>query len=245
MTFFRNAARRLLAPAKRDPHAAQLCSARALFARYETPERGSVPPPSTSEHEMLRRLFDAEGSDKGWHANAYDIVLRPHREHIRSLLEIGIGTLIADAPSSMAGYSADCYRPGGSLRGWREYFPNAQIVGIDIQPDTQFADERIKTEICNSADPGAVARCFQGGIQFDIVIDDGSHEADDQIATLRNFWPMVGRAGFYFIEDVRQDGALFWNPGLIEPLIEGAPYFSVNVDNGCDQWRLIVIRKGG
>ena len=243
MTFLRKAVRRLLGPD--DPHALQLRSARQLFARYGTADRGSVPPPSSSEHELLRRLFDAEGSDKGWHANAYDIVLRPHRERIGSLLEIGIGTLIADAPSSMAGYSAESYRPGGSLRGWRNYFPNARITGVDIQPDTQFSDERIATMICNSADPAAVARCFDQDAQFDIVIDDGSHEADDQLATLRNFWRMVRPAGFYFIEDVRQDGALFWNPALIEPHIDGAPYFSVNIDNGQDQWRLIVIRKGG
>jgi SAM-dependent methyltransferase len=242
MSFFRNAARRLLRGS--DPHARQRSSSQELFARYGTVNRGSVPPRSSSEHEILRRLFDAEGSDKGWHANAYDIVLRPHRERIGSLLEIGIGTLIPDAPSSMANYSAHTYRPGGSLRGWRNYFPRAEIVGVDVQPDTQFTDERIRTMICNSTDGAAVARCFDANAQFDIVIDDGSHEADDQIATLRNFWRMVRPGGFYFVEDVLHDGALFWNPALIEPFVDGAPYFSVNIDNGQDQWRLIVIRKG-
>jgi hypothetical protein len=245
MTLLRKAARRLLSLGSDDAHAQHRLAAGHLFARYGAPGGGWVPPAASSDHQGLRRLFDAEGSDKGWHANAYDIVLAPHRQSVRSLLEIGIGTLIADAPSSMVGYAADHYRPGGSLRAWRNYFPNAEIVGTDIQPDTQFAEERIRTILCNSADSAEVERCFGHEARFDVVIDDGSHEAGDQIATLRNFYPMVRPSGFYFIEDVLQTGALFWNLALIEPHIGGAPSFSVNVDNGADQWKLIVIRKPG
>ena len=245
MTLLRKAARRLRSLGSNEPHAQHRIAAQQLFARYGATGGGWVPPAASSEHQGLRRLFDAEGSDKGWHANAYDIVLAPHRHSVRSLLEIGIGTMLEGAPSSMVGYAADHYRPGGSLRAWRDYFPNAEVLGADIQPDTQFAEDRIRTVLCNSADAAEVERCFGSGARFDIVIDDGSHEADDQLATLANFYPMVRPGGFYFVEDVLPTGALFWNPALIEPHIAGAPHFSVNVNNGTDQWQLIVIRKPG
>jgi hypothetical protein len=38
----------------------------------------------------------------------------------------------------MVGYAGEGYKPGGTLRSWREFFPNATIYGIDVQPETQF-----------------------------------------------------------------------------------------------------------
>lgn len=193
----------------------------------------------------LDELFAAEGTDKGpLYAGAYEALLGARRKQIRRVLEIGIGTLNPSAASSMFGFGASHYRPGASLRAWRDYFPNAQIIGLDVQPDTQFADERIQTFICDSRDPAAAERFLSSQEPFDVIIDDGSHKAEDQLATLRNFFPALRSPGLYMIEDVHWQSNLFSRPNLVEPLIDGAPYCVVYTSDDGGPLKLIVITRG-
>jgi hypothetical protein len=156
----------------------------------------------------VRELLEREGSDKGkMYGGLYDVLLQPHRETIRCVVEIGIGTLIPDAPATMFGWAAEHYRPGGSLRAWRDFFPNAEIHGIDVAPDTQFEGEwRIHTHICDSQDAEQTASLL-ATIQPspDLVIDDGLHEGAAQTRTLTNFLPWLPDGGLYVLEDVAAD----------------------------------------
>ncbi len=45
---------------------------------------------------------------------------------------------------------------GASLRMWRDYFPNAQIVGADIDPKYMFADERISKVVVDQLKPESI-----------------------------------------------------------------------------------------
>jgi hypothetical protein len=195
----------------------------------------------------LRDLFIEQGTDKGCYAHTYEMLLRDRRHQIRSVLEIGVGTLIEHAHSSMKGYGANHYRPGGSLRAWRAYFPNAEIVGVDVQPDTQFTEDRIKTFLCDSTNMAAAAALLRilHDPLFDLIIDDGSHVADDQLTTLRNFFPALNRSGFYFIEDIGEDSSLYENPRNIEPFVNGASYFAISDNDPIsgDKWKMIAIQK--
>jgi SAM-dependent methyltransferase len=153
----------------------------------------------------LGDLFNTYGSDKD--RNGYTPVYDSLFKHIRTddiaLLEIGIGTMIPGVQSSMVGYALPGYAPGGSLRAWRDYFVKGQIVGIDIQPDTQFTDDRITTALANSSDKSALDAVL-GDKTFDIIIDDGLHWDETQMATLRNLWDRVRPGGFYIIEDITE-----------------------------------------
>jgi SAM-dependent methyltransferase len=86
---------------------------------------------------------------------------------------------------------------GGSLQLWKKYFGhNAQVVGLDIDPAcAQYTEDQIKIVIGNQAD---VALLKSLG-EFDIVIDDGSHKLQDQLASFEALWPQV--RGAYLIED--------------------------------------------
>lgn len=154
----------------------------------------------------LGELFDKYGSDKN--RNGYTPVYHSLFKHIKNkninLLEIGIGTLIPGVPSSMVGYSLPGYKPGGSLRAWRDFFINGEITGIDIQKDTQFTENRIKTYLYNSTEAAEVAKFKKvlGDKTFDIIIDDGSHWDEHQLKTLINFYPSLKDGGIYVIEDV-------------------------------------------
>jgi demethylmacrocin O-methyltransferase len=153
--------------------------------------------------KRLRDLFNQYGSDKtkNGYAPYYETLFHHMRYKNQKLLEIGIGTMIPNVPSSMVGYALENYKPGGSLRAWRDFFEHFEIVGCDVQPDTQFTDDRIRTILADSTDDLAINNAL-GDCKFDIIIDDGSHLDTHQLLTLRNTWKRVNDGGFYIIEDV-------------------------------------------
>lgn len=166
----------------------------------------------------LEEIFDLWNVDKAqpasrrrakaeWrgYTGVYECLFRRHRRDCRSVLEIGIGTMIPNEHSSMAGSAVPGYKPGGSLRAWRDYFENATIFGIDVQPDTQFDEPRIVTRLCDSTNAESVQSLMQEGdfpSEFDVIIDDASHVVTDQLATLANFFPYLKNEGFYIVEDL-------------------------------------------
>lgn len=197
----------------------------------------------------IKALLDREGSDKGrWYGGVYQVLLQPHRQSIRRVIEIGIGTLIPDAPSSMASDATEHYRPGGSLRAWREFLPNAEIHGVDVAPDTQFTDEpRIHTHLCDLTDAKQVADLFDriGSPLPELIIDDGLHTYDAQISTLKNFWPYLASGGLYVLEDILPENlSRIWD-GVPAVCPDGSFFV---VDNKPEPERapdaiLIVVRK--
>ena len=93
------------------------------------------------------------------------------------------------------------YTPGGSLRVWRDYFPNAIVHGVDIAEDCKVDEDRIKTFIFNSSD---FYKCKENlyNYKYDIIIDDGDHSAISQLVTFKNLAPLLNKGGHYFIEDL-------------------------------------------
>jgi hypothetical protein len=183
----------------------------------------------------LAQLFNKYGSDKdiNGYSQLYHTLFSNKRAEFIIILEIGIGTMTVGVPSSMVGYSLPHYKPGGSLRAWRDYFIHAQIIGVDIQPDTQFNDEpRIKTYLCDSTKQDDVITLMNKlNIQFDIIIDDGLHLDTAQIATLRNFYPFLKENGIYIIEDIYPRSNIIKYPDLVKKNCNNDPFFFVGKDN--------------
>lgn len=162
----------------------------------------------------LYDLFEEHGTDKArnGYAPMYDRILTSRRREPLRLLEIGIGTLEEHAFSTMKGFHGPGYRPGGSLRAFRDYLPHATFLGLDVQPDTQFSEPRIETGICDSTNAVSVAEFFawRRDELFDVVIDDGGHRAEMQVATLVNFHQRIRPGGHYVIEDINgEDSYVF------------------------------------
>jgi hypothetical protein len=112
----------------------------------------------------LADLFNGYGSDKdrNGYTSLYYILFQSLRFQPLTLLEVGIGTMIPNAPSSMLHYGLPGYAPGASLRAWRDFFPQGRIVGVDVQPDTQFQHEhRIETFLCDTTQASSVATFIQ------------------------------------------------------------------------------------
>ena len=166
----------------------------------------------------LSDLMNKYGSDKdvNGYCQLYHTLFSPFRKESFTFLEIGIGTLIEGVPSSMVGYSQKGYAPGGSLRGWRDFFPNANIVGVDIQKDCMFEEDRIKTYLCSSSDTKASSSLMSTLPSPKVIIDDGSHYYMDQLYTLRNFLPYLEDGGIYIIEDIVTNSPISANPSILE-----------------------------
>lgn len=152
----------------------------------------------------LDLLFRRHGSDKSsvvhGYAKAYELLFAPIRKSASRLLEVGIGTTRPDAPSTMHYLLRDGvapqYRPGASARAWRDYFPNCEVVAVDVDPATMIEGEhRITTLVgdSTSSETATTLERMYGPSTFDVVIDDGFHTAEHQIATLRVVAPGAPR----------------------------------------------------
>jgi hypothetical protein len=107
---------------------------------------------------------------------------------------------------------------GGSLEMWRDYFPNATIFGIDIDPKTGMDSDRIKTFVADQSDRRQLAAFidkFGGG--YDIIVDDGGHSMEQQQISLGHLFKYVKPGGYYVIEDVHTSLPQFWSGFDVEP----------------------------
>ncbi len=97
---------------------------------------------------------------------------------------------------------------GGSLEMWRYYFPEATIVGIDINPNCkQHEQEGINVRIGDQTDQNFLQSLIDEFGTFDLIIDDGSHHVNHVNKTFQFLFPKLANNGIYFIEDTH---AAYW-----------------------------------
>ena len=138
--------------------------------------------------KTLDEIALASGTDKHSLSHNYtcyyEIFLEPIRNDHINLLEIGIDK-------------------GNSLRLWKEYFPNAEIHGIDIIDCSEHADDRIIIHVADQSKEDELFRFGQRFPQyFDIIIDDGSHQSGDMILSFEILFSYLKSGGIYVIEDL-------------------------------------------
>jgi len=161
---------------------------------------------AVSAKVALKSLFDKYGSDKGDHSyhHLYGAILKDQTA-IRAVLEIGLGTNNVNIPANMGVKG----RPGASLRAFRDFLPNAAIYGADIDRAILFKEDRIETFFVDQTDPATFAAlCVPE--QLDLIIDDGLHSVDANIATLQLGISRVKMGGWVVIEDISFDSVPVW-----------------------------------
>jgi hypothetical protein len=171
--------------------------------------------------DVLARYY---GTDKSSHTHGYTRLysrhFAPRRLAVRRLLEIGVG-----GTDSWSGYATSA--GGQSLRMWADYFPNAEIVGIDIYAKA-IGGPRINFEQGDQSDLGFLRELIEKHGPFDVVIDDGSHVGRHIRASFAVLWPALTPGGIYVIEDLRTaydpnyEGGPPGTPGTAAELIKGA-----------------------
>jgi SAM-dependent methyltransferase len=152
----------------------------------------------------LTELANKYKSDKGTkeggcHAfsEIYDDYLINQRDIATNVLEIGIWD-------------------GSSLNMWYDYFPNAKIIGLDIEDKKQYENERITCKLIDQSSEDALSDfVLNCDVLFDFIIDDGSHHMRDQQITFAHFFNLLKPGGIYVIEDLHtslcKSGTILYN----------------------------------
>ena len=158
----------------------------------------------------LCEIMGRNRSDKGhlhiqsaWHNYTtfyYSIFKDIKNEQLR-VFELGLGTNNISIPSNM-GVNG---RPGASLYGWAEFFPNSSIFGADIDTGILFKSERIETFYCDQTNREVIEQMWKEPAlqeQFDIIIEDGLHEFDANVCFFENSIHKLKEGGYFIIEDI-------------------------------------------
>jgi hypothetical protein len=158
----------------------------------------------------LKLLFDKYGSDKAvpgldYH-HVYGSILETLGPAI-DILEIGLGTNYPDVASNMGAKG----RPGASLRAFKEFLPEARIYGADIDRRILFKESRISTFFVDQTKPETFQYISdEVGHEFDLIIDDGLHSPNANLATLIFACKNLRRGGWLIVEDISPAAVPIW-----------------------------------
>lgn len=150
------------------------------------------------------------GPDGNHYANWYENWFLHIKQTVTNILEIGV-------------YN------GGSTRAFHDYFPNANILGIDLYDKTEYENNRITTKIVDQGNSeqldNFILECYQQNLEFDIIIDDGSHDVAHQQLTFGKLFKLVKPGGLYIIEDMCTS---YFNLGVV---LYGQTQTQAKIDN--------------
>jgi|LakMenEpi03Aug12_release.lakeMendotaPanAssembly.Ray.scaffolds.fasta_scaffold196063_3 hypothetical protein len=118
-------------------------------------------------------------------SNFYCEKLTPRKNDNIKILEIGIFA-------------------GDSLKLWEDFFPNAEIYGLDIVDYSKYIhSDRVKKYMMNAYDESALSFFKNKGIKFDIIIDDGPHSLETQDYACKNYKQFLNDGGIFVVEDIQ------------------------------------------
>jgi len=154
-------------------------------------------------------IMTKHGSDKGHgrhnYTPEYHKLIGKKRNKIKNVFEIGIGSQNPQIPNNMGQGGT----PSASLRGWKEYFPNATIHGADIDKTILKNEEKIQTHYVDQKDAKTIQEMWNHPSlktkTFDIIVDDGQHTLETNINFLKNSIQKLKPKGTYIIEDINTD----------------------------------------
>jgi len=145
----------------------------------------TVPLPGDTELCILAIQHSTDKAPRSGHGyTPYYHELFKDRRDAKKILEIGIDV-------------------GASLRMWRDYFPQAEIYAMDCDDKKLITETRIRSFYGNQGDEHHLRMMMKWfGPDFDLILDDGSHQADHQILSANVLVPFLSPTGIYIIEDV-------------------------------------------
>jgi len=93
-------------------------------------------------------------------------------------------------------------RMGASVKVWAEYFPLSNSIHVvEIDPDARMLKtDKIVPRIGDLSDSRFLEELSNG--QWDLIIDDASHNWDHQISALASLFDSVRPGGIYIVEDI-------------------------------------------
>lgn len=141
------------------------------------------------DSKRLHELAAAYGTDKLQHGYL-DFYAKHLPDKPTKILEIGV-------------------KEGASIRMWRQYFPEAEIHGLDLFMEYPIPEiDGVIFHQGNQCDWLLLEQLRKEN--FDVIIDDGSHNSRDQLMTFFGLF----NGNPYFIEDLQCCDEEFYRDGL-------------------------------
>jgi SAM-dependent methyltransferase len=170
----------------------------------------------------------------------YDSLFRSKKDEPLNIAEIGIHL-------------------GGSIRMWKEYFPNSSIYGFDNNNDliarfTQnHGDLGIPISFMDVTDEISVQTALNNlNIMYDIFVEDSTHVLDDQIRVIENVYPYLKPGGVFIFEDIYKASNENDYIERLAPILQHfQDYYFLELDHinrnsdGWDNDKILVLVKGG
>lgn len=153
--------------------------------------------------EELYAQHQGKVSDKWFpYLGQYERLLKAFRAQTICLLEIGV-------------------QNGGSLEIWGRYFHAARrIVGVDCDPKCSslvYEDPRIAVVVGDANSNRTQQTILEQASEFDVIIDDGSHQSGDIVKAFARYFPVLSAGGLYIVEDVHCSYWHEYQGGLYHP----------------------------
>ena len=184
---------------------------------------------SLEEAEMVRKQIDTMNSQR-----IYEKKLETYKNKNLNILEIG----------SYAGASAAAFT---------KYLPKSKVYCFDVNiSNFKYKSENIKVFGIDINNQKKVVKTLnkifseQNFTQFDLIIDDGSHNLSDILISLKFFFKYVKNKGLYIIEDYKYPNYYKYNRNIDHLLVDqifeslnNKKLFNSNIFNDDDQKELM------
>jgi hypothetical protein len=149
---------------------------------------------------MLSQLIDNSRTDKNTahsYIDLYETLLLSKKHTAKNVLEIGIG----DGHQGVTN--------GGSIKLWHDFFQNATIHALDIQPITNIWPELVgndRIKLYTSIDAynyNTFKQLFlDTNLKCDFILDDGPHTLDSMKTYIELYTQILTDNGILIIEDI-------------------------------------------
>ena len=148
---------------------------------------------------------------------------------------------------------------GGSLRMWQKYFANSNIYGFEWNQElinrfkNNFNNERITLANIDVTNAHSIKNAFANvNVMYDLIIEDTTHQFEDQIRVIENSYSYIKPGGILIIEDIfkHYDEKNYINR-LSHILHQFQDYYFIELDHvnrnstGWNNDKLFVLVKGG
>lgn len=158
---------------------------------------------------MLHDLGIKYHTDKAYLHNFCNDYEKLLRKDIKTLWEIGI-------------------LDGASLHMWSEYYPNAKIIGYDIEDKSSLSfNDNVSVKLLDQSNKSQLSELAKQ-TDIDIIVDDGSHIIQHQILTFEMLFNCLKSGGQYILEDLHtstnvhnaNDYRIYNNKGALQYLLD-------------------------
>jgi predicted O-methyltransferase YrrM len=170
----------------------------------------------------------------------YDAIFRKVKDESMNIAELGI-------------------LEGGSIRMWQEYFKNANIYGFDnsyqyiSQFRKKFNNNRISLSHIDVTNRESIASTFVTlNMMYDLIIEDTTHQFEDQIRVIENIYTYMKPGGMLIIEDIFKSYNEMDYIRRLQPILHHfQDYYFVELDHhnrnstGWNNDKLFILIKSG